>query len=288
MIQVFTTLKEILHARSSRDSSASIGFVPTMGNLHQGHLRLLQEGLKHHEQIFLSIFVNPKQFGPQEDFLKYPRTLEEDLNKISTLLSLPDYQGKDVFIFAPKDVEEIFPPGFSSSISVGEITKKFCGKSRPGHFDGVTTVVYQLFSLISPHTAYFGQKDFQQVLVIKKMIQDLSLPVQIKMIPTVRQENGLALSSRNQYLNTSEQEKALVLFHTLKYIADLIGKESWQKAKEKVQEFISQTLQDSAWEYLEVCQQKDLSPPADNTHQLVILGAFRLGKTRLIDNILIN
>lgn len=282
MIKIIKTSQELIQLRNSF-TTEKVGFVPTMGNLHLGHISLLEKSLKENEVNILSIFVNPKQFGPKEDFSKYPRTLEQDVKKIEGLLA-EKFPQKTLYIFAPTDTQEIYPEGFSTNISVGEMANILCGKSRPGHFDGVTTVVYVLFSLVKPHHCYMGEKDFQQVTLIKKMVEDLRLPINIVAMPIVRSPEGLALSSRNGYLNSQQIMEALILPKTLKEIATLIKE---KRPLDSINDKIKSILTNKDWDYLEICDQKTLKPSL-NYQNIVILGAMKAGPTRLIDNIVIN
>lgn len=280
MIKVFTTKKDFDHYRNSL-SNQSIGLVPTMGNLHKGHISLLEKSTEENDVTIVTIFVNPKQFGPNEDFDKYPRTLDEDLAKISAVALLITAK-KDIVVFAPGSNEEIYPEGFSTTVSVGAMTQKFEGAIRPTHFDGVTTVVYRLFAITKAHTAYFGQKDVQQCLIIKKMVKDLDIKINIHIMPIVRNAEGLALSSRNQYLSDTERSEALTLPQTLQKVEKLI------RTKQDYKSFVSDILKnDKRWDYLEVLDSDNLEPPTNKTHELVIVAAFRLGTTRLLDNILV-
>ncbi len=282
MIKVFTTVAEF---KSYKENLGifSIGLVPTMGNLHEGHLSLLKQSLAENTVSVITIFVNPKQFGPNEDFDKYPRTLDDDLAKISNLaLQTNALDGKkDIIVFAPSNNEEIFPLGFSTTISVKGMTQKLEGKFRPDHFDGVTTVVYCLFKIIGATNTYFGQKDFQQCAVIKKMIVDLSIDIHFFILPIVRNSEGLALSSRNQFLSAEQRVTALHLPRTLKKIEYLI------KNNADTKEFITNELTDNKWDYLEVLDSQTLDSPSPSTSEVVIIGAYRLGTTRLLDNILV-
>ncbi len=279
MIKVFTKRSDFNHYRKTL-ADKTIGLVPTMGNLHKGHLSLIEISTEDNDITIVSIFVNPKQFGPTEDFEKYPRTLDEDLGKISTIALLLDSK-RDLVVFAPRTIEEIYPPGFSSVISVGELKNKLEGSIRSSHFDGVTTVVYRLFLIANATNAYFGQKDFQQCVIIKKMVYDLELPVKIHVMPIIRNSEGLALSSRNQYLSSNERVDAMTLPKTLQLVEKTI------KNKEDTSLLISETLKDTRWDYLEVLDAKTLNAPAEETEILVIIGAFKLGTTRLLDNILV-
>lgn len=283
MITIFTTRNDYEKYRDSL-SHDSIGIVPTMGNLHEGHLSLLKQSIEENIVSVITIFVNPKQFGPNEDFAKYPRTLNEDLAKISNLaLHLnPTDEKKEIIVFSPRNNEEIYPADFNTTISVKQITQKLEGKIRPTHFDGVTTVVYCLFKIIGAKNAYFGQKDFQQCAVIKKMINDLSLNINFKILPIVRNSSGLALSSRNQFLSSEERTEALHLPNTLKQIESMI------KNKSDYNSLIASELTNNKWDYLEVLDSENLEGPKQTSKQLVVLGAYRLGSTRLLDNILVN
>lgn len=279
MITVFTTRKDFNHYRNSLKNE-TIGLVPTMGNLHKGHISLIEKSTDENDITFVTIFVNPKQFGPNEDFDKYPRTLDEDLAKISSVALLINAK-KEIVVFAPGAVEEIYPEGFSTTVSVGPMTQKFEGSVRPTHFDGVTTVVQRLFAITRPHTAYFGQKDVQQCLIIKKMVKDLEIPVNLHIMPIVRNAEGLALSSRNQYLSDTERTEALTLPQTLQKVEKLI------RTKQDYKNFVAEVIKDKRWDYLEVLDSNNLEQPTDKTTELVIVAAFRLGTTRLLDNILV-
>ena len=251
-----------------------------MGNLHKGHISLLEKSVMDNDVTIVTIFVNPKQFGPTEDFDKYPRTLDEDLAKISAVALLIDAK-KDIVVYAPKTNEDIYPAGFSTTISISGVTSKLEGAIRTTHFDGVSTVVYRLFAITKPTVAYFGQKDFQQCLVIKKMVHDLSLPIDIVVMPIIRNSEGLALSSRNQYLSDKERVEAMKLPGTLQKIEKLI------KTHQDYKSFITENLQDKNWDYLEVLDAENLEAPKDITTELVIIAAYRLGTTRLLDNIVV-
>ncbi len=286
MIEILRTLNQFDVFRKNL-RPGTIGFVPTMGNLHKGHMSLVKESLRHNDNTIVSIFVNPKQFGPSEDFEKYPRTLGRDNQVLKELYRQEEFKGKLLTIFAPENPEEVFPPGFSTRISVGDLTNKLCGTNRPGHFDGVTTVVYRLFSIIKPHKAYFGQKDYQQYLVIKKMMEDLKLDIQLVPMPTKRDTEGLALSSRNQYLNKDDKLVALSLPSTLESIKELIRNNYWPESYEKALNSASMTKESPAWDYLEILDAKTLEEPTERTHTIILAGALKVGKTRLIDNKLV-
>ena len=273
MINIIHTRLELNHFRSNVSSDKTIGLVPTMGNLHAGHLTLLEKSCSENDISIITIFVNPKQFGPQEDFNHYPRTLEADILKI-TGLGL----NANIIVFAPINDKEIYPNHFSTNISLGPMTQILCGKFRPGHFDGVTTVVYRLFQITKAHNAYFGQKDFQQCVVIKKMVSDLEIPVNIHILPIIRSMDGLALSSRNQYLSDKERIEALHLPNTLIAIEKILN------ANQNPYELIRQELTNKAWDYLEILDTLNLSTPTQFTTEVVVVGAYRIGTTRLLDN----
>lgn len=274
MVTLITTTAELKQRRSSETSS--VGFVPTMGNLHQGHISLLKEALKNDDVVYLSIFVNPKQFGPNEDFNRYPRTLENDINLINE--AAVDFPNSQVFVYAPKDPQEVFPAGMDQTISVQGLGDILEGKIRPGHFDGVATVVWRLFDLVKPQRAYFGLKDFQQYHVIKQMVKDLALPIKIQGMPIIREKTGLALSSRNQYLTSEQKEASLILFRTLSTIKELIisGKNP--------QDYMRDALKDPNWNYLVLRDTETFSEDLTNSKNISILAVYQMGNTRLLDN----
>ncbi len=286
MIEIIRTLNQFETFRNNL-RPGTIGFVPTMGNLHKGHLSLVKESLRQNDNTIVSIFVNPKQFGPNEDFEKYPRTLGEDNKKLKDLYRDEEFRGRLLTIFAPEVPEEIFPSNFSTKITVGDLTNKLCGINRPGHFDGVTTVVYRLFSIVKPHKAYFGQKDYQQYLVCKKMIEDLRLNIQLVPMPTKRDEDGLAMSSRNQYLTGTDRELALVLPQTLEKLKETIKSNFWPESYGLALELAGESKKEGDWDYLEILDAKTLREPSERTHTVILAGALKLGHTRLIDNKLV-
>ncbi len=271
MIKLIASTSEFLEWRSSY--SGYLGLVPTMGNLHQGHLNLVKKSLEENDTTVVTIFVNPKQFGPNEDFNQYPRTLEEDLEKLSTLKG-------QIMVFAPKDTQEIYPEGYATEIALPSISKILCGHSRPTHFAGVTTVVYQLFALAAPDQAYFGQKDYQQVKIIERMTIDLRLKIDIKTIPIVRDTDGLAMSSRNQYLSAEQRIKALLLPQTIETLTNSLKEEGLKATLSCIKDIIK----DPMWDYLEVLHAETLLPPKESDKFLVLAGAIFMGKTRLLDN----
>ena len=274
MITLIQTTQELLEKRAA--DSFDAGFVPTMGNLHQGHISLLQQALKEFPIVYFSIFVNPKQFGPNEDFALYPRTLENDINLINQVAK--DFPKSQVVVYAPKDPKEVFPEGMNHTISVLGITADLEGKIRPGHFDGMATVVWRLFDLIKPCTAYFGLKDLQQYHVVKKMVKDLALPIKIQGMPIIREDSGLALSSRNQYLTSEQKAGSLILFNTLNEIKKMI------LTGTDPQGYIQETLKDPQWNYLELRDTESFSKDITQSKNISILAVYQMGKTRLLDN----
>lgn len=256
----------------------SIGLAPTMGYLHQGHLSLVRRARSECDRVVMSIFVNPLQFGPQEDFAAYPRDPGRDL-------ALARDEGVD-YVFAPEP-DDMYPEGFGTHVAVeGTLTEKMCSRSRPGHFRGVTTVVMKLFQIMQPDRAYFGQKDFQQALVIRKMARDLNLPLEVVTCPIVREADGLALSSRNVYLNPGERKAALSLPRALEAGRGLILR--GERRAERVRSAIMEGLTaDPAIrvDYVEVCDGRDLSDAAELRGPVLLAAAVWAGKTRLIDNI---
>jgi pantoate--beta-alanine ligase len=255
----------------------SIGLVPTMGYLHPGHLSLVQAARSECDRVVMSIFVNPLQFGPQEDFTAYPREPERDL-------ALAAEEGVD-FVFTPTG-GEMYPEGFDTHVEVGGIlTAKMCARSRPGHFRGVTTVVMKLFQIVQADRAYFGQKDAQQALVIRKMAADLNLPVEIVTCPIVREADGLALSSRNIFLSPAERKAALALPRALLAGRALILQ--GERRAERVRGIILNALTnpDLRVDYVEVCDGRTLADMAELQGPVLLAAAVWVGKTRLIDNI---
>ena len=257
----------------------TIGFVPTMGYLHQGHLSLIRKARKENDIVVVSIFVNPIQFGPKEDFKKYPRDLKRDMN-------LAKQVGTDV-IFYP-DAKDMYPEGFKTYVNVEELSEKLCGKFRPGHFKGVATVVTKLFNIVCPDIAYFGQKDAQQAIIIKRMVKDLNIPVKIKVLPIVREKDGLAMSSRNTYLNEKERKDALVLYQALNLAKDLIksGITDSGKIIDRLRRFIKKK-KNAKIDYISVVDTDNLNPVKKVSKKCLIALAVWIGRTRLIDNIIV-
>jgi len=256
-----------------------IGLVPTMGNLHEGHLSLVEMAASENDIVIITIFVNPKQFGVGEDLESYPRTLDKDRTLLK-FLSLKNPQSTFI-LFAPENSQEIYE-NFAKEIVVNHpMTSVLCGAHRPGHFNGVTTVVYRLFDLIKPRLAYFGKKDFQQFKIIKQLVKQFDLSIEIIGGDTVRSIDGLALSSRNQYLTSSEREQSLTLRHTLKDLSQEAGQDLMSALRKR--DLI--LIQDKRFQYLEILDSYDLGQASKDTQKVLVAGAFILGKTRLIDNI---
>jgi pantoate--beta-alanine ligase len=263
-------------AAEIRARGERIAFVPTMGALHAGHVALLEEGRRRGDRLVLSIFVNPTQFGPSEDLARYPRDWAGDLAKAAAA-------GVDV-VFAPEPAT-MYPSGFQTYIEVREISRGLCGKSRPGHFLGVATVVAKLFHLVQPHLALFGEKDYQQLLVIRRMVADLAFPVEIVALPTVREEDGLAMSSRNAYLSPADRRRAAALWRALTAI-----RSATFDGERRVHVLAEQAASDLAREvdrieYLEIRDAETLEPLRKLNRPAVILVAAFVGGTRLIDNL---
>ncbi len=262
----------------ARGEGKRIGFVPTMGNLHAGHVALVKKAGQRADFVVASIFVNPLQFGPNEDLASYPRTLTADQDKL--------FDAGCHLLFAP-GVEEMYPHGqaLQTIVRVPGVSEGLCGGSRPGHFDGVSTVVSKLFNMVLPDLAVFGEKDFQQLAVIRTMVRDLNMPVQIIGEPIVRADDGLALSSRNGYLSPDERATAPVLYRTLQRLGDAIRQ--GERDYPALLAAGKQALETAGLrpDYLEIRHATDLQPATPEHHELVILAAAYLGKTRLIDNL---
>ncbi len=257
----------------------TIGLVPTMGALHQGHFSLVKKSVKKCDITITSIFVNPTQFGENEDLDKYPQTLEQDIKNLKKL---------DVDVLFLPNNEIMYPNGYNTWVEVKELTNKLCGKSRPVHFRGVTTVVSKLFNICQPDKAYFGQKDYQQSVVIKRMVKDLNFPVKIKVCPIVREKDGLALSSRNKYLSPTERQDALVLNKSLKKAAEIIktGEVNVKKITDEIKSIIK-TVPCSKIDYIEIVDAHTLETVKLIENHVVITLAVNIGRTRLIDNAII-
>jgi pantoate--beta-alanine ligase len=263
-----------------RTAGDHIALVATMGNLHVGHASLVDLARQHAERVVATVFVNPTQFGEDEDFAEYPRTIERDTRRLKTT-------GADI-LFLP-DVETVYPFGLEQAtlVTVPFLTDKFCGSHRPGHFDGVTSVVARLFAIVQPDVAVFGQKDYQQQLVVRRMVADLGLPIKIVTAPTIREEDGLAMSSRNAYLTDDERAIAPELFATLEDIVRRLA--DGDRDFEALESQAIERLRVAGFkpEYVAVRRAEDLSRPDRDSDDIVVLAAAHLGKARLIDNIVV-
>ncbi len=283
MMSLIKTVSELRDLVSQwKRQGLSIGFVPTMGNLHSGHLSLVDLAKQHADRVVVSIFVNPLQFGPNEDFEQYPRTLEADCQQLKQ-------QGVDL-VFAPS-VNEMYPQGqIQTRVCAADALSNILeGASRPQHFDGVTTVVAKLFHLVQPDTAIFGQKDYQQWRIVEQMVQDLSMPIEIVCAPIGRDQDGLALSSRNQYLDEQQRKIAPHLHQALKGMAQSIegGQRTFTELEQQATAVLLQKGFDQV-DYIKVVEARSLTLPVDTDKELVILAVARLGKTRLLDNLIVN
>lgn len=277
MTQIFHEIAELReHLAAHRLAGRRIGFVPTMGNLHEGHMDLMRASKDQCDITVASIFVNPMQFGPNEDFDAYPRTLDEDLAKL-------DAQGVD-YLFAPT-VREMYPDGVNTQIEVPSLGNILDGASRPGHFTGVATVVAKLFNIVQSDIAFFGRKDYQQLAVIKRMVSDLLLPIQIQGVPTGRAEDGLALSSRNGYLTQTERQIAPIIYQTLQWAGQQI--ESGYLDYGQIERDAAERIQQAGLrvDYFEIRCAENLTAPGHSQKELVLLAAAYLGRARLIDNL---
>jgi len=272
---------KIQNLLSKFSNKKKIGFVPTMGALHEGHLSLIRKARKENDIVVVSIFVNPLQFGPKEDFKKYPRPIKKDLY-------LCKKENVD-FVFYP-DVKSYYKKDHLTFVEVEKLSSILCGRYRKGHFKGVTTVVTKLFNTVKPDVAYFGQKDLQQAIIIKKMVEDLNFPIKIKISPIVRDSDGLALSSRNVYLNPEERKRALSLYRSLKEGFNLWSK--GEKNAKKIQRCILNVLYEGidtkkdSIDYVEIIDTESLEKKEIIDKKSAAVIAVRIGSTRLIDNII--
>jgi pantoate--beta-alanine ligase len=273
-MKVISTVAEFREAR--RQMGGTVGFVPTMGYLHEGHLFLARRAKAENDFSVVSIFVNPTQFGPKEDFARYPRDPDRDL-------ALLERERTDLVLTPP--VDEMYPPGTSTWVDVEDVTKPLEGASRPGHFRGVATVVAKLFNIVQPTRAYFGQKDAQQVVVIQKMVADLNMNLEVVVVPTQREPDGLAMSSRNVYLNQQERQAAVVLWRSMNLAQDL-----WRKGErdaEKIRQGVVTLIKNEPLariDYVSVADPKTLEELSHITGSALVSMAVYMGRTRLIDN----
>jgi pantoate--beta-alanine ligase len=273
-VQRVDSLREILS--QARKENKRIALVPTMGNLHEGHLSLVKQAQECADYVVVSLFVNPTQFVEGEDFDSYPQTLESDLERLDNL---------NVDLLFMPDVNEIYPVGnkVTAEVSIPELNSIYCGEYRPGHFKGVATIVTKLFNIVQPDIAIFGEKDYQQLLVIRRLVENLCLPIEIMGSSTVREVDGLAMSSRNQYLTESERQQAPLLYKCISQIATAI--KNGDKDYEKLEKEAISSLKEAGFkpEYLSICDSETLKEPVNQ--ELVIITAAWLGKARLIDNV---
>ena len=272
IIESIEDFRKISHKKETK-----VGLVPTMGALHEGHLSLVRAARRENDIVLVTIFVNPTQFGPEEDFLQYPRNIERDLDLLKK-------EGVDLVLIPT--VDDMYPDGFSTTVNIGKLSEKFEGQFRPGHFNGVATVVTKLLSICRPTIAYFGAKDAQQCAVITKINKELNLGVEISIQPTIRDENGLALSSRNYYLSGSEKSTANLIFHTL----DEMSK-SWKNGNKNSKILIDQAIstlhsdQSIELNYLAIVDSEHFEEVDTLKYDNLIIIAVKIGSTRLIDNI---
>ena len=273
-------IKTVNHMQQASDAirmgGESLALVPTMGFFHEGHLTLMRAGKEHCDRLVVSLFVNPTQFGPNEDFEAYPRDTEGDLNKA-------EEEGADM-VFIPSPAE-MYPQGAQTSVVVTDLPNHLCGLSRPGHFDGVTTVVAKLFNIVKPHVAVFGQKDYQQLAVISRMVMDLDMDIQIIGVPTVRERDGLAMSSRNSFLTSEERKSALSLKKSLDLAQRLFN--DGEKDARVVTDIVRSYILEHPYteiDYIALCDPVTLDDVTTLSEGTLMALAVRVGKTRLIDN----
>jgi len=280
LLQVITSIEDIKQRiKTFKENQLSIGFIPTMGALHEGHLSLVRQAKEENEKVIVSIFVNPLQFGINEDFTQYPRTFDNDCELLSK-------EGVDI-VFNPK-APEMYPDEFCTSVIMEHLEDRLCGKSRPGHFRGVAVVVLKLFNLVKPDAAYFGQKDLLQTVVIKRMVADLNLDVNIKVLPTIRNKEGLALSSRNAYLSETEKKDALCLYKALIKAQTMAnaGAKNAEEIKGEMEKIIN-NCKSAKIDYISIVNPETLEAVSEVRSSSIAALAVRIGKTRLIDNIIL-
>ncbi|MCP4266681.1 MAG: pantoate--beta-alanine ligase [Candidatus Brocadiaceae bacterium] len=279
-MEVITKINEMCtRVRSIKDSSESIGFVPTLGAIHDGHISLIRAARSENTRLFVSIFLNPTQFDNKDDLNSYPRRLDKDIKAI---------EEEDVDVVFTPGTEEMYPDGFCTIVTQDKFTDKLCGKTRPGHFKGVTTIVTKLFNILRPDRAYFGQKDYQQCIVIKRLVADLNVGVEIRVLPTVRDEDGLAVSSRNQRLNVEERKSALCLYGALLKARSMFTSNT-SSAKEII-EGMSSVIKKSKYvkiDYISIVNPHTLEDISLINGKAIVIAAIWIGNTRLIDNIIL-
>jgi pantoate--beta-alanine ligase len=279
-MEVIATVKEMRRrSEQLRQEGKTIAFVPTMGYLHEGHLALMREGKDRGDILIISIFVNPTQFGPEEDYEKYPRDMQRDLK-------LAQKVGVDI-VFTPS-AREMYPDNFQTHVEVERVTQHLCGISRPGHFRGVTTIVAKLFNIVKPHLALFGRKDYQQLVTIKRMVEDLNMDIEIIGIPTARERDGLAMSSRNTYLSPKKRKEAASLYRALRKGEELFrqGERNAAVILTAVRGIIEEA-KPTTIDYVKICDAHTLEDIEEIKGEATIAVAVQIGKTRLIDNLII-
>ena len=277
-MKVIESIVEMKQARLSM--TGTVGFVPTMGFLHDGHLGLVRKARADNSAVVVSIFVNPAQFGPQEDYSTYPRDIPRDVTMLGTA-------GTDI-VFIPT-AAEMYPPYFNSWVDIEKITTGLEGASRPGHFRGVATVCNKLFNIVQPTKAYFGQKDAQQCVVIKRMVADFNMNLEISIVPTIREADGLAMSSRNTYLKPKERQAATVLYRSLNMVKDMWqkGEKDAQKMRAAIIEFIHKEPLAEKIDYISIAHPETLQEMDEIVPPILISLAVKIGKPRLLDNIIL-
>ena len=282
-MRILTTIQEMRQAcrlaRQAAGDSVTLGLVPTMGAIHEGHLSLVEAARRDCDVVAASIFVNPLQFGPKEDFNRYPRTFDDDCEKLAAA-------GADL-LFAPS-VQEMYPPGATTFVEVNGLSERLDGASRPGHFRGVATVVNKLFNIVAPDHAYFGQKDAAQVAVLQAMVRDLNLPVRIVVCPIVREADGLAMSSRNVYISSEQRTTALALSRSLRTVQGEVGR--GEIISEPLRAIALDVLESEPGlklDYVEVVSPDTLEPAASIAPRALVAVAAWVGETRLIDNLIV-
>lgn len=276
-MEVITNIHIMQHKSNElREKGYRIALVPTMGFFHEGHLELMRIAKKNADRLIVSIFVNPIQFGPSEDYERYPRDIEGDTKKAEKV-------GVDI-LFIP-EVKDMYPEGFQTKVSVEKLTQHLCGIFRPGHFDGVTTVVAKLFNITKPHIAVFGEKDYQQLQVIKRMVKDLNMDIEIISAPTVREPDGLAMSSRNAYLNPEERRSALCLKKSIDLAQSMVNRGIYDTSsiKKSIEELIKNHPYTKI-EYISICDPETLEEMKEIKDRALLALAVYVGKARLIDN----
>lgn len=281
-MKIFRTISSIKEEiKKLKNRGKKIGFVPTMGALHDGHVSLIKKARKETDVVVVSIFVNPRQFGQNEDYEVYPRNLKADAD-------ICRQSGVDI-IFAPT-VKEMYPDDYLTRVEQEKLPDRLCGLFRPGHFSGVMTVVLKLFNIVAPDIAYFGQKDYQQAVIVKKMITDFNLDIKLKVLPTVRERDGLAMSSRNIYLSAEERKEATSIFKSLLLAKKLIKEDSIfeaERVKNEIRKILMDSINNCSIDYISIVEPKTLEELKVIKLPAVVAVAVRIGKTRLIDNIII-